>query len=256
MLKLAHGDIHLWLAFPNAIQDPDLLDSYKQILTKEERDQQQRFHFPEDRHRYLVTRVLVRTVLSRYSMTPPESWCFTKNAYGRPEIISESVYEKSLSFNISHTKDLILCGISQHQTLGVDTENTHCRQAPVEVGNYFSRQELSALSNLPKQLQHERFFHYWTLKEAYIKARGMGLSLPLDQFSFNFPDHQQVQVEFDSRMNDSAKHWSFWLLKLSKSHLGAVCAQRLPGVAQELIVKRTIPLESETSFSCLILKQS
>lgn len=187
MPDIDRGQIHLWFVFLDEIRDARLLDQYRRLLTEEERHQERRFFFAKDQHRYLVTRALLRTTLSRYAPIAPEQWSFYRNAYGRPEIANDDCRANEISFNVSHTLGLIMLAVTGKCLLGVDTENVRTRQVSPDLAtHFFSRAEATALQRLPVELQHERFFQYWTLKESYIKARGMGLSIPLDQFSFHF----------------------------------------------------------------------
>ena len=96
--------IDLWCAFPAEIVDEALLQEYRGLLSEAEREQQQRFYFAKDRQRYLVTRALVRTVLSRYAPIYPEQWLFATNAYGKPYIANGAGFYNSISFNITHSE--------------------------------------------------------------------------------------------------------------------------------------------------------
>lgn len=258
MLQITQDQIHLWLAFDNEIKSESLIADYRRLLLNEdERQKEKRFYFAKDQHQYLVTRALVKTVLSRYAAVAPENWRFSKNKYGRPEIANEETRSQQLTFNISHSAGLIIMGVTCRQALGVDTENIVQRQAPLDIANrFFSPQETAALYALPLATQFERFFYYWTLKESYIKARGMGLSIPLDQFSFSFPDAQDIQIAFQSKIKDTPSNWRFWLLKPTESHLATVCVNRTSAVPQQLIVRKVVPLESDALFDYAILRQS
>src|SRR5216684_5956576 len=122
IIPLATDEIHLWLAFYDEVAE-DLHPVYRDILSAEERVQEPRFYFAKDRRRYLVTRALVRTVLSRYLAVDPRAWSFSKNAYGRPQAANDEARAASLTFNISHTHSLIVLGVSKGRELGVDVEN-------------------------------------------------------------------------------------------------------------------------------------
>ena len=99
-----------------------------------------------------------------------------------------STAREHLNFNISHTKSLVLLGVTSDGALGVDVENCRSREAPLKIAHqFFAPEELAELQALPRAQQHDRFFEYWTLKESYIKARGMGLSLPFELVQFPFP---------------------------------------------------------------------
>ncbi len=257
MLNLRPDEIHLWLVAPDEVQRPGLLARYGELLTEEERRRQLRFRFAKDQDRYLITRALVRTVLSRYAAVEPQQWCFAENAYGRPEIANEAPGCAAISFNLSHTDGLIVLGVAQQRALGVDAENAHAKKASASLADrFFSQQESAALRAIPHELRTERFYEYWTLKESYIKARGKGLSIPLDHFSFDLPKTSSIVVSFVPELDDRPDRWRFWLLKPSAECVVAVCAERFGAVPQRLITRRVVPLEGEESFECQVLRES
>lgn len=255
-ISLASTEIHLWLAFYDEINEETLLSAYRELLDQGEKEQEPRFYFARDRRRYLVTRALVRTVLSRYAPIGPREWVFSANAYGRPEIVNAQARDLCLSFNISHTHSLIVLGVAKGRALGVDVENFRARAAAIEIADhYFAPEEVAALAAVPRQQQQNRFFEYWTFKESYIKARGMGLSLPLDKFSFRYPDERAVEIAIDSELADDPGRWQFWQLQPRPEYLLAVCAERTaesPG----LIVRESIPMMSEKEIPVEFLRSS
>ncbi len=241
MRQIRGDEIHLWLAGDREIRDPDLLIAYRDLLTPEERQQEQRFYFEKDRHQYLVTRALTRTVLSEYAPVAPRDWRFRKLEHGRPQIVNAEAGD--LVFNLSHSAGLIALAITRGGQLGVDTENIVEREPPLDIANrYFSPRETTDLQSLPREVQLGRFFHYWTLKESYIKARSKGLAIPLDQFTFTFADEHSVAISFDKRLEDRPERWRFWLLRPTSEHLLAICAERTGPNPQSLIVRRIQPL--------------
>lgn len=175
------------------------------LLTPEELAQRQRFIPPEKRHEHLVTRVLVRTVLGEALGVAPESVAFLPNAWGRPELPPPS----TLKFNISHTPGLVVCLVSSKHEVGVDTELLSrapklLRLAP----KVFAPKEQSDLMALPEGEQAQRAVTLWTLKESYIKARGRGLSLPLDGFAFRF-EGDAIHLEVEPALEDDGTRWQF-----------------------------------------------
>lgn len=256
MLSLRPDEIHLWLTFECEVQH-SLLKQYRALLTDEERLQEQRFHFERDQIRYLITRALVRTVLSRYSAHEPEYWRFSPNEYGRPLLTNGDHFMSSLSFNISHSNGLIMCGISHQNAIGIDVENTRREMTFSEIANRsFSQEESEALHALPPHAQSERFFQYWTLKESYIKAMGKGLAIPLEQFSFDFSDVNNEQISFSTSIEDFSTGSQFWLLQPSSEHVAAVCVERSGSVFQHLVMRKAVPFEREEPFICPVIRQS
>jgi len=255
-LTLSSGLIHLWFAFPGEIRDKSILSAYERLLNAEEKRQWQRFHFARHRHQYIVTRALIRTTLSKYIDKDPRDWQFSLNRYGKPEI-QNTTGDLAIRFNISHTDGLILCGIVPNDDIGVDIEDCRRKNTTIDIaGRYFSNQEVEDLRKLPESDQRNRFFAYWTLKESYIKARGMGLSLPLNQFTFHIAPDQPLRISFDPRLNDNAEHWHFWRLKPSRNHMAAIAVKSEAKATYRLMFNKSVPLADAHPFACKIVASS
>ncbi len=219
------SQVHIWhaqLTPPEAHGQHATMD----LLSPHERTQHARFHFEKDRHCYLVTRCLVRTVLSRYvPQIAPQDWAFEPGPYGRPQITNPEPAAQALRFNLSHCDGLVVLAVTTGREVGIDCENTS-RPAPLEVADhFFSSSEAQALRNLPDAQQAWRFWELWTFKESYMKARGMGVSLPLAQFSINLETPAQVAIGFDGIADDPAA-WQLWQYQPRPEHLVALCLQR------------------------------
>jgi len=254
---ITSDEIHVWLAFCDEIADERLHAAYRNLLDEAEREQEPRFYFARDRRRYLVTRALVRSVLSRYLAIDPRECVFSTNAYGRPDIANAEASEACLSFNVSHTQSLIVLGVTKGRALGVDVENICAREVSIAVANrYFAPQEVTVLSAAPSHEQRYRFFEYWTFKESYIKARGLGLSLPLDKFSFQYRHDRAVEIAIDPELADDPARWQFWQFRLSTEYLVAICAERTGVQSPSLTVRQTVPLMSEKQCAPDFLRMS
>ena len=235
-MELPTDEAHLWLAATDAgLFSPEVLESCRAYLTIEERAQEHTFLSPHVAHEFVIARALCRTVLSRYAALDPLDWHFTKNKYGRPEI-ANGPPDCRLHFNISHCDGLVACIVAQDRDIGVDVECISRNISHLEIAkSMFSPREYSALSSLPQSQHLRRFFEYWTLKESYIKARGMGLSLPLDQFSFAI-DHREVSISFQG-LDDHPGAWQFDLLQPSLRHQAAACIKKGVGAPRLSIVE-------------------
>jgi 4'-phosphopantetheinyl transferase len=250
-------EVHLWLAFEQRITGSSLIQQYRHLLTDDERAQERRFHFQKDAHRYLVTRALVRTTLSRYCGVDPTHWRFEATKFGRPYVANPVFKGPPLLFNLSNTEGLVVCAIASGGSLGVDTEECERNRAPIEIADtYFAPAEVSALRSLPASAQQRRFFDYWTLKESYIKARSKGLSLPLDKFSFDLSVQDRVRLFVHDDLQDSADRWRFWLLNASGEHLVAVCHERQLSAPGSLTVRNVVPLLGDVTHDCRVLRRS
>jgi 4'-phosphopantetheinyl transferase len=256
-LSLASDNIDLWFTFYEEIPHGGTLERYRSLLTEAERLREAQFYFPQDRIRYLVTRALVRTVLSRYVGLEPERWRFEVNAFGRPSVANKQKGAGQISFNLSHTSSLIMLGVTQGHSLGVDTENVMRRKPPLDAAtHYFSSIEIAALAELPPQVRSSRFWEYWTLKESYIKAKGTGLSTALNEFGFVLSASADINITFTRKSGDQADGWRFWQIQPRPEYLAAVCVQRNVCAPQHLTTRRIVPLESEEHIHCSILRKS
>jgi 4'-phosphopantetheinyl transferase len=216
-------------------EDFEATDAALALLTDDERTAQQRFVTAPLRHDYLVTRVAVRTVLGRALGVPPPSLRFVRNQYGRPELTPSS----SVRFNLSNTSGLICVLVSAHHEVGVDTERfdrapTLLKLAPT----VFAPTELDGLLALEVPQRGRRAMELWTLKEAYIKARGMGLALPLKKFAFTFGEG--LGIEFDPELGDDAARWQFQHLELGPHLIATAVAQ--PTTAPVRVTVREVDL--------------
>lgn len=237
--------IDIWCTYISDIGDPTLWPRYDELLSPGERAKQARFHFARDRRRYLVTRVLVRTVLSRYAQVQAQEWVFAATPRGRPEISSPRT-SPPLEFNIAHSADLIMLAVTSGRTIGIDAESIAARDVDIEgLDRYFAPEESAALLSLPPEGRRHRFFELWTLKESYLKATGMGLAIALDAFRFELPGERGLTLHMRPELADSPQRWRLWQLALRPGYLAALCAARGELAAPRITVRETVPLASE-----------
>jgi len=192
--------------------NPDALaqaDRYLSLMSDEEHTRMARLVFERDRRRFLLTRALVRTMLSRYTSVAPGAWTFVTNVHGRPELLDRPAGVPDLRFNISHTDGLIACAMTIGREVGVDVEHVGRRLTQDVAARFFAPQEVADLHALPAAEQPRAFFDYWTLKEAYIKARGFGLALPLGDFAFRLAPPENPTITFEPSMKDDPGTWQF-----------------------------------------------
>jgi 4'-phosphopantetheinyl transferase len=234
--------VDLWCYFPELSHDPELLSAHAALMTPDEHERYRRFYFERDRRLFLATRALARTVLSSYFPVAPTDWRFSLDKHGKP-YISHPILTPRIHFNLAHTPGLVVCVVSvAHKSIGVDAEMIKGGPDILSLaGSYFSSSERCALRAFPASKQPRLFFAYWTLKESYAKARGDGLSLPLDRFSFHFQE-DAIRTVLDPCLDDDAASWDFALLNASSHHIIAV-AVKTGGTALTLRIKHTVPLE-------------
>lgn len=220
MQELPANAIHIHLLRPEGYVDAASASS---TLGQEEHQQAQAFRFQRDRDLYLAAHLFLRRVLSRYAPVTPEAWHFSRNAYGKPAIANPA-YDW-LQFNLSHTHGLVACAVTRERAVGVDVESLRNLSDLPSLCRYaFAPVETADVLATPNQ-QLERFFSYWTLKEAYIKARGMGLNLPLQQFAFIQHTVGHWQLHCEPAAQDEGKNWQFDTARIGQYAL-AYCIQR------------------------------
>lgn len=235
--------MHLSFTDPRNLKDPGVLRSYLGLLSDDERARHDRFRFERDRHHFLVAHALVRTTLARVTGRTPESLTFTIGERGRPEL-DPVEGEEPVRFNLSHTLGLVAVAVTRERDVGVDVE----RLRDVNLGvadKHFAPPEVASLKALDATEQESRFFSYWTLKEAYIKARGMGLALPLDGFWFGLDDGERLAFSVRADLGDRADAWSFALLDAGAEHRAAFAVRSEPGESVRWTTSKVVPLVEE-----------
>lgn len=198
------------------------------VLDDSERARMARFRFGRDRDLYLQAHVLVRKVLAHHSGEPPESFRFEAGPHGRPEIV-HPVAGCRLRFNLSHTSGLAACAVAVGRDVGVDAEY---RERSVDIDalspRVLSPAERAAFEALPEVRRRHRFFEHWTLKEAYIKAVGVGMSLPLRGITTvpgaplpGSPDEHGAGLRLEG-IDDRAERYQLRLHSVGEAHQLAV----------------------------------
>ncbi|MPZ14324.1 MAG: 4'-phosphopantetheinyl transferase superfamily protein [Chloroflexi bacterium] len=240
-LALGGGIVDLWYWFYDRNDDAELLARHEALLTPDERERHMSFKFESDRRLFLATRALVRTALSGYAAVGPADWRFASGEHGKPRVDYPAV-TPPIHFNLANTTGLVVCAVSlDYDAIGVDAERISRDADTVGLAErYFSASEAAALRALSPAEQRRRFFSYWTLKESYIKARGVGLALPLDQFSFLIDD-DSISIGFEAQCADDATRWRFALLDAPPRHIVAVGADT-GGAALSLRTTHVVPL--------------
>lgn len=203
-------------------------------LSIEERRRRDRLHFEVDRRDFTIAHDLLRRTLSEYSDLSPDKWRFTTNEYGKPLIEGTNPRLSSISFSLSHTRGFVACAITSGIPVGVDIESIDQSQLSQFVADrFFSQREASWLRQCPEELRSSRFVELWTLKEAFLKAAGVGFSGSLaDSSSFRLDDNH---IEFSAPSNIEAQGWHFVLFEpFHNVRLAvAVCSARPRFLAQD-----------------------
>lgn len=225
-LEQLESSLHVWLRPMDGDPDSAKTPEREAILSDDERERWRRYRRPADAHLFLVAHALIRETLSLYAPVAPADWRFATNEYGRPEIVGGP---GGLRFNLSHTPGMIALAVHDSDDAGVDVERIGRVDDLVSVAQIsFSDSEQAAFMALPVAERAERFYSLWTLKEAYIKARGMGLAIPLKAFSFDLDDPERIGFAGRSDLGDDTNDWSFSTRSVAEGCILST-AQRLGG---------------------------
>ncbi|HVF92188.1 MAG TPA: 4'-phosphopantetheinyl transferase superfamily protein [Blastocatellia bacterium] len=183
-LALGGRAVHVWRI--DLARPPARVEALLKILSPDEEERAARFYFQKDRDHYTVARGSLRLILARYLDAEARDLRFSYSEYGKPSLISPGT-EADLRFNLSHSGHLALAGVTYGRDIGIDIEQVREDFAGGKIAErFFSEREVACLRSMPDDWQAKAFFSCWTRKEAYIKARGEGLSMPLDKFDVAF----------------------------------------------------------------------
>ncbi len=222
---LAPGEVHCWCA--NLDVPPETSAQLYATLSAGERSRSARFRYERDRRRFIVAHGVLRNLLGRYLETQPSEIAYAYNAFGKPDLSPNR--GGRIKFNLSHSGDLALIAIATDSNVGVDLECVQARSDYPEIARcFFSSADLDPLNAYPPQRYAEAFLGCWTRKEAYLKARGVGLAVPLNSFSVPMttgPACGPVDLDETTNDRDPAKRWSFYALQPAPGHIGALAIE-------------------------------
>ncbi len=220
--RVTEAEVHVWrvsLDLPSA-----RVERLAQAMSEDERARAGRFFFERDRRRFVVGRGTLRAILGRYLGLPPGDLAFSYSPHGKP-VLSPGADGPPLCFNLSHAAGLALVAVARGREVGVDLERVREDFATGEIARrFFSPAEVAALEALPPEGQCAAFFNCWTRKEAYIKARGEGLSLPLHRFQVSVAAGQPAALLATADDPDETSRWSLSELLPGPGYVAALAA--------------------------------
>jgi len=215
------NEVHVWKI---DLKAPGLSEN-QETLSKDEKARAARFRFHTDGDRFIAARSSLRTILARYLWTRPAELKFGINPFGKPHLVG-SQDKLGLRFNLSHSHEIALLALARNRDVGVDIEFMRRDFATDEVAErFFSRSEVNQLGSFASELKTEAFFNCWTRKEAYIKARGEGLSFPLDQFDVSFAPDAAPALLANRRDAREVSRWSFQALTPAPGYAAALAVE-------------------------------
>jgi 4'-phosphopantetheinyl transferase len=215
-------EVHVWRASLKIA--PTRVQSLSQLLSDDERERAGRFRFQRDRGKFITSRALLRILIGRYLHKRPSEIKFSYGRNGKPFLANKD--DLAVRFNLSHSKELVLYAVTQGREIGIDIEHIseQVETDPI-AGRFFSSSEVAALRALPRGLQRRAFFTCWTRKEAYIKARGGGLSMPLDKFTVSLSPGESallLDVQWDP---EEVSRWSLAEINPDPRYIAALAVE-------------------------------
>lgn len=232
-LPLSADEVHVWRG--RLVLRPGTAERIAQVLSPDELERARRFHFARDRERYISGRAQLRQLLGRYLDADPSQLVFAYGPYGKP-ILPES----GIHFNLSHSGEIALAAVTRAGEIGVDLEladEDFARERIAE--HFFSPGEVAALRALADELQPRAFLTCWTRKEAFIKARGDGLSLALDSFDVSLAPGQPAAILRTAWSKSDPTEWS--LSDLSDVDAGYIAALAVRSSTAVTVTCRELP---------------
>jgi 4'-phosphopantetheinyl transferase len=222
-LALSEDEVQLWRVDLEAVGADE--SRWQQVLSPDELTRASRFHFTRDRQRFVAPRALLRTILAGYLATNPDSLSFAYSKKDKPSL-GPAYAGSDVTFNLSHSGEVALLAFTRRRDIGVDVEQVR-RDFDVEAiaRRFFSEHEQKQLAALPNPERFEAFFRCWTRKEAYIKATGEGLSLPLHQFDVSLAAEDHDALLSTRPDSSEAALWSLREVPAGPGYVAALCVR-------------------------------
>jgi 4'-phosphopantetheinyl transferase len=222
-LHLGREEAHVWRARLDL--PASRIQAFKQVLTVEERSRAGRFRFAADRSRFIASRGTLRALLSRYLGREAKAIRFAYNTYGKP-ILVEEPGDDPIQLNVTHSQDMALYAFTVQGDIGIDLERItgEVKDYQQIAQRFFSAAEVQALLAVPMEQRQEAFLNCWTRKEAYVKARGLGLSLVLSEFDVSLTPGVPAQLLATREKGQEASTWALHALAPGAEYIAALAA--------------------------------
>ena len=222
-LILPSDAVHVWQASLHV--SASYLRTLESTLAADERARAERFYFQKHREHFIAGRGLLRNILSRYLDGEPDRLRFCYNSYGKPAL-TEDTGSEGLCFNLSHSNGIALYALTRGREIGIDIEYFRPDvEAEKLAERFFSPREVAALRALPEHLRKEGFFNCWTCKEAYIKAEGKGMSIPLSAFDVSLTPGKPAELLRTQKHPQETARWSLQALNPEPGYAAALAVK-------------------------------
>jgi len=233
--------VHVWICRPETESIAALAGTSRAVLSEDERCRADRLRRESQRQMFEIAHALVRQSLSSYADVAAIDWTFETNRWGRPEIAGPA-HAPRLSFSLSHTRGLIACAIGSGIACGVDVESVERSGSPLRIARrVLAETEFADLEAQPPETKLDRLLEYWTLKEAYLKARGVGLSVAMRELSFTLDERGVRLVTVDPEATSGPSEWSFRLTRPTPEHRLALALGPPDGPSRTVVMREGLP---------------
>lgn len=246
--------VDVWL-LPTPVHSPVPVTPYLDLLSEAEQIAAQRVLIADEKSLFIRSKAFLRMLLSARTHVPSDQWSFGCNVFGRPFVESPLAY-RHLHFNVSHTKGLTACVISELAEIGIDVENVVQERDFLAIARgFFAPSESKRLAATPTADLSRSFYAYWTLKEAYVKAKGIGLSIPLSSVSFDLSD--APGIAFHTQAEAHPDGWRFLSTPVADETILALAIGIEADGEVDVAMHRVAPeflggLKVESSYSCAL----
>lgn len=220
-LSLAADEVHIWWATLD--HDLSAVARLERELSAEERSRRARLYRVEDRNAYTIARGILRTILASYVALAPSEVLLVYGPHGKPRLADGNTW---LQFNLSHSHGLLLIGLTHDRPIGIDVERVREDLAFGEIARrFFAVEEQIGLAACSGVQQAQAFFQYWTCKEAFLKASGIGLSRPLDSFAVDCTSADAPRLLRDNADPWAPDAWALWVIEPVAGYIGALATR-------------------------------
>lgn len=229
-IRLKENEVHTWRLYHDQVNYP--INNLKNLLAPDELKRSQKFRFTEHQNRFIISWALLRLILEIYLKTKASLIHFQYNPYGKPFLSNKSKGE-CIKFNMSHSGNISLYAVTRNREIGIDVEFIKSDIDELEIAkHFFSPHEIGELLQVPSQLRKKAFFDCWTRKEAFIKARGEGLSIPLDSFDVSLAPGQPARLMSTRSDKSEISKWFLKELYPGPGYAGALVVEGTPSKIQ------------------------
>jgi 4'-phosphopantetheinyl transferase len=229
-LELGENEVHVWRA--SLDQNAKVIANLASLLSQDEYERAVKYYRVVNRDRFIVGRGVLRKIISAYLSLSPGELRFTYNEFGKPAV-SNDQNGLAINFNLSHSAELVLYAVTRGRVVGIDIEYIRKDFATLEIAeHFFSKDEVAALKSLPLDQRTTGFFNCWARKESFIKAKGMGVSYPLNRFTVSLaPSEPPALLNFDDERE--VARWKMYELRPGAGYAAALIISDPPVILKQ-----------------------